>query len=131
MVNVSPKLHSCQPVPAQRAKESTVFKITRFLEYLMISKSIRCLHLIRNCQSYQSCRNLSHLYFWLIRSFTDPAYTCSIFVVRFLADCLSSKVVSLCHRRTGQPPAPPPPPPPSSSFVISGKTLMIRAKTLI
>ena len=23
--------------------------------------------------------------FWLIRSFTDPAYTCSIFVVRFLA----------------------------------------------
>ena len=28
--------------------------------------------------------------FWLIRSFTDPAYTCSIFVVRFLAYCLFS-----------------------------------------
>ena len=26
-----------------------------------------------------------HLYFWLIGSFTDPAYTYSIFVVRFLA----------------------------------------------
>ena len=36
----------------------------------------------------QPCRNLSHLYFWLIRSFTDPAYTCSIFVVRSLAYCL-------------------------------------------
>ena len=31
-------------------------------------------------QSDQPCRNLSHLYFWLIRSFTDPVYTCSIFV---------------------------------------------------
>ena len=31
-----------------------------------------------------------HLYFWLIRSFTDPAYTCSIFVVRFIAYCLLS-----------------------------------------
>ena len=39
-------------------------------------------------QSDQPCRNLSHLYFWLIRSFTDPAFTCSILVVRFLADCL-------------------------------------------
>ena len=39
-------------------------------------------------QSDQPCRNLSHLYFWLIRSFTDPVYTCSIFVVRFLAYCL-------------------------------------------
>ena len=28
------------------------------------------------------------LIFWLIRSFTYPAYTCSIFVVRFLAYCL-------------------------------------------
>ena len=36
----------------------------------------------------QPCRNLSHLYFGLIRSFADPAYTCSIFVVRLLAYCL-------------------------------------------
>ena len=31
-------------------------------------------------QSDQPCRNLSHLYFRLIRSFTDPVYTFSIFV---------------------------------------------------
>ena len=47
-------------------------------------------------QSHQPCRNLSHLYFWLIRSFTDPAYTCSIFVVRFLVDCLLLQSCSLC-----------------------------------
>ena len=47
-------------------------------------------------QSDQPCRNLGHLYFWLIRSFTDPAYTCSIFVVRFLVDCLLSQSCSLC-----------------------------------
>ena len=47
-------------------------------------------------QSDQPCRNLSHLYFWLIRSFTDPAYTCSIFAVRFLVDCLLLQSCSLC-----------------------------------
>ena len=38
--------------------------------------------------SDQPCRNLSHLYFWLIRSFTDPKYTCNIFVVLSIAYCL-------------------------------------------
>ena len=50
-------------------------------------------------QSDQPCRNLSHLYFWLIRSSTDPAYTCSIFFVRFLLQVLpalpTSKLVRL------------------------------------
>ena len=36
---------------------------------------------------------------WLYRSFTDPAYTCSIFVVRFLAYCLHNIRKSFASRR--------------------------------
>ena len=49
------------------------------LRFSVWSLSCRC-RVKFSTQSDQPCRNLSHLYFWLIRSFTDPVYTCSIFV---------------------------------------------------
>ena len=48
------------------------------LRFSVWSLSCRCR--VKFSTHYQPCRNMSHLYFWLIRSFTDPVYTCSIFV---------------------------------------------------
>ena len=53
------------------------------LRFSVWSLSSRC-HAKFSTQ-YQPCRNLSHFYFWLIRSVTDPVYTCSI---SFAVPCL-------------------------------------------
>ena len=79
----------CCATPCWREPTSSkqLSTIAAFCWFSVWSPSCRC-RVKFSTQSDQPCRNLSHLYFWLIRSFTDPAHTCSIFVVRSLACCL-------------------------------------------
>ena len=67
-------------VPLHRADESQQARNScPRLRFSVWSLSYRC-RITFSTQSDQPCRNLSQLYSWLIRSFTDPVYTCSIFV---------------------------------------------------